>query len=89
MTLVFVAAISALSAWGGEAIRHLLGRLNDIGVIILFSAIKRQVIDVLRNRALRLDRRGPILRRRRAGLEKIYSRIENIGEDDPMRLVAP
>ena len=87
--LVVGDGINELDASGEEVVHHLVERLNSIGVVMLFSGLKKQVLDVMRATGL-----FDIIGERRffssadQALERIYSRIENIGEDDPLKLKA-
>jgi SulP family sulfate permease len=88
--LVVGDGINELDASGEEVIRHLVDRLNNIGVVMLFAGMKKQVVDVMSATGLYAmigERR--FFASAEQALEKIYSRIENIGEDDPMRPLAP
>ncbi|MDP2811826.1 MAG: SulP family inorganic anion transporter [Rhodocyclaceae bacterium] len=78
--------INDLDASGEEVIHHLVERLNETGVVMLFAGLKKQVHDVMRATGLR-----DIIGERRffstaeQALEAIYSRAEYAGEDDPLR----
>lgn len=88
--LVVGDGINELDASGEEVIHHLVDRLNNIGVVMLFAGLKKQVLDVMRATGLyaKIGERRFFASAEQA-LEKIYSRIENIGEDDPLRRPAP
>jgi SulP family sulfate permease len=78
--------INDLDASGEEAIRHLVERLNENGVVVLFSGLKKQVVDVMRATGLRevigAKRFFPTAEQ---ALQRIYARAEYAGEDDPLR----
>jgi SulP family sulfate permease len=84
--LVVGDGINELDASGEEVMHHLVERLNSIGVVMLFSGLKKQVLDVMRATGL-----FDIIGERRffssadQALDRIYSRIENIGDDDPLK----
>ena len=88
--LVVGDGINELDASGEEVIHHLVDRLNNIGVVMLFAGLKRQVIDVMRATGL-YDKvgEGRFFPGAEQALEKIYSRIENIGDQDPLRPLSP
>lgn len=46
--LIVGGGINQLDASGEEVIHHLLDRLRDAGVIVVFSGLKKQVLDVMR-----------------------------------------
>jgi SulP family sulfate permease len=79
--------INDMDASGEEVVHHLVERLNEIGVVMLFADMKKQVLDVMRSTGLY----GRIGERRffssaDLALEAIYSRAEYEDEDDPLRL---
>jgi SulP family sulfate permease len=84
--LVVGDGINELDASGEEVIHHLVERLNQNGVVMLFAGLKRQVLDVMRATGL-----WETIGERRfhsnaeQALEAIYSRPENADEDDPLR----
>jgi SulP family sulfate permease len=79
--------INDIDASGEEVIHHLVERLNESGIVMLFADMKKQVLDVMRATGLR-----DIIGERRffssaeLALEAIYSRAEYADEDDPLRL---
>ncbi|HZV53982.1 MAG TPA: SulP family inorganic anion transporter [Rhodocyclaceae bacterium] len=84
--LVVGDGINELDASGEEVIHHLVERLNSIGVVMLFAGLKKQVIDVMQATGLRAvigERR--FFATAEQALERIYSRAENVGEDDALR----
>jgi SulP family sulfate permease len=84
--LVVGDGINELDASGEEVVRHLVERMNSIGVVMLFAGLKKQVLDVMDATGLR-----PRIGQRRffstaeQALERIYSRPENADEDDALR----
>jgi SulP family sulfate permease len=80
--------INELDASGEEVIHHLAERLNTIGVVMLFSGLKKQVLDVMQATGLRaLVGEGRFFPTSDQALAKIYSRAENVGEEDTLRPV--
>jgi SulP family sulfate permease len=81
--------INDLDASGEEVIHHLVERLNEAGVVVLFAGFKKQVIDVMRATGL-----WEVIGARRfystaeQALEAIYARAEYADEHDPLRLPA-
>jgi SulP family sulfate permease len=84
--LVVANGINDIDASGEEVIHHLVERLNQNGVVMLFSGMKDQVHDVLRATGLR-DKIGDkrFFPTAEHALQSIYSRPEFAGEDDPLR----
>jgi len=81
--------INELDASGEEVIHHLVERLNSIGVVVLFSGLKKQVLDVMQATGLRaLVGEGRFFATSNLALEKIYSRAENLDEEDTLRPVS-
>ena len=84
--LVVGDGINDIDASGEEVIHHLVERLNENGTVMLFSGLKKQIHDVMRATGLR-----EVIGERRffstaeQALERIYSRVENADEDDPLR----
>jgi SulP family sulfate permease len=84
--LVVGDGINELDASGEEVIHHLVERLNSIGVVMLFAGLKKQVLDVMQATGLHA-----LLGEKRffstadKALRMIYSRAENLGEDDALR----
>ncbi|MCX7671272.1 MAG: SulP family inorganic anion transporter, partial [Anaerolineae bacterium] len=78
--------INGIDASGEEVIRHLVERLNENGIVVLFSGLKRQVIDVMQATGL-WDTVGAkrFLSTAEQALEAIYARPEHADEDDPLR----
>ncbi len=80
-------AINGIDASGEEVIHHLVERLNENGVVVLFSGLKKQVHDVMRATGLRdLIGERRFFATAEEALEAIYARDEYAGEDDALRL---
>ncbi len=81
--------INGIDASGEEVIHHLVERLNENGIVVLFAGLKKQVHDVMRATGLR-----DLIGERRffatadEALEAIYARDEYAGDDDALRLPA-
>ncbi|MBS3936071.1 MAG: STAS domain-containing protein [Sulfuritalea sp.] len=78
--------INGIDASGEEVIHHLVERLNEIGIVVLFAGLKKQIHDVMRATGLR-DKIGKkrFFATAEEALNVIYSRAEYAGEDDPLR----
>jgi SulP family sulfate permease len=84
--LVVGDGINELDASGEEVIRHLVDRLNSIGVVMLFSGLKKQVLDVMQATGLRRmigDKR--FFATAEQALTRIYQRPEYAGDEDPLK----
>jgi SulP family sulfate permease len=81
--------INDIDASGEEVIHHLVERLNESGIVVLFSGLKRQVLDVMHATGL-WEKIGShrFFATADLALEAIYSRAEYAGEDDPLRPAA-
>jgi SulP family sulfate permease len=78
--------INDLDASGEEVIHHLVERLNENGIVVIFSGLKKQVLDVMRATGL-YDLIGEkrFFPTAEQALERIYSRAEHADEDDPLK----
>ncbi len=78
--------INDIDASGEEVIHHLVERLNENGIVVLFSGLKRQVIEVMQATGL-WDRVGAkrFFSTAEQALDAIYSRPEHADEDDPLK----
>ena len=79
-------AINGIDASGEEVIHHLVERLNENGIVVLFSGLKKQIHDVMRATGLRDligDKR--FFATAEDALAAIYSRAEYAGENDALR----
>jgi SulP family sulfate permease len=87
--LVVGDGINELDASGEEVIHHLFERMNAGGVVMLFAGLKKQVLDVMHATGLHAQiGEGRFFSNAEQALEKIYSRAENIGEDDALKPLA-
>jgi len=77
--------INDIDASGEEVIHHLVERLNENGIVILFSGLKRQVLDVMQSTGLR-DKIGEkrFFSTADEALNAIYARPEYAGDEDPL-----
>ena len=84
--LVVGNGINDLDASGEEVIHHLVERLNENGIVVIFSGLKKQVTDVMRATGL-YDVIGEkrFFSTAEQALERIYARAEYAGEDDPLK----
>ena len=84
--LVVGDAINEIDASGEEVIHHLVQRLNATGVVMLFSGLKKQVLDVMQATGLR-DEIGEqrFFPTAELALERIYARDEYSNENDALR----
>ena len=84
--LIVGEGINDIDASGEEVIHHLVERLNENGIVMLFSGLKKQVHDVMNATGLR-----QLIGERRffatadEALAAIYARPEHADEDDPLR----
>ncbi|MEW5891624.1 MAG: SulP family inorganic anion transporter [Pseudomonadota bacterium] len=83
-------AINQLDASGEEVMHHLVERLRENGVELVFSGLKKQVLDVMRNTHL-LDLIGPqnIFATENQALAAIYERLGAEAADDLLCPVLP
>jgi sulfate permease, SulP family len=80
--LVVGDGINELDASGEEVIHHLVHRLHDNGVTLVFSGLKKQVLEVMRRTDL-YDYVGErnFFRNEDMALEAIYERLQDSGYD--------
>lgn len=83
-------AINQIDASGEEVVHHLVERLRESGVEILFSGLKRQIIDVMRETGL-LELIGTqnIFSTENRALAAIYERLGEEAIDDLLCPVLP
>ncbi len=80
--------INEIDASGEEVIHHLVERMRANGTVVLFSGIKKQVLDVMRATGLHvLIGEKAFFATAEQALEKIFSRAENLGVEDNLRPV--
>ena len=78
--------INELDASGEEVIHHLVERMRSTGIVVLFSGVKKQVLDVMQATGLlAVIGEKSFFPTAEAALEKIYSREENLEADDSLR----
>lgn len=78
--------INEIDASGEEVIHHLVDRMRANGTVVLFSGLKKQVLDVMRATGLYvLIGEKAFFSTAEQALEKIYSRAENRDVDDNLR----
>jgi SulP family sulfate permease len=78
--------INDIDASGEEVIHHVVERLNESGVVVLFAGLKKQIHDVMRATGLREVIGGKrFFANADDALAAIYSRPEHADEDDPLR----
>jgi len=78
--------INDLDASGEEVIHHLVERLNEAGVVVIFSGLKKQVIDVMTATGLwQVIGNGRFHSTAEQALGAIFARPEYAGEDDPLK----
>jgi len=80
--LVVGDGINQLDASGEEVVHHLIDRLKDHGVTLVFSGLKKQILDVMRNSHL-MDVLGQenFFATEDMALEDIYKRLGKEGAD--------
>jgi SulP family sulfate permease len=78
--------INDIDASGEEIIHHLVERLNESGIVVMFAGLKKQVIDVMRATGLwEIIGEKRIFSTAEQALERIYSRDEYANQDDPLK----
>jgi SulP family sulfate permease len=78
--------INDMDASGEEVVHHLVERLNENGIVVLFAGLKKQVLDVMRATGLyEVIGEKRFFSTAEQALERIYSRAEYAGEDDPLK----
>ncbi len=88
--LVVGDAINELDASGEEVLRHLVERLKETGVTLVFSGLKRQIILVLKHTgAWDVIGDDNIFATEDMALKNIYQRLSDGSEDDVHRPLAP
>ena len=78
--------INDIDASGEEVIHHLVERLNESGIVVLFAGLKKQVLDVMRSTGLwNLIGDKRFFSTAEQALERIYARAEYADENDPLK----
>lgn len=81
--LVVGDAINQLDASGEEVVHHLVERLREVGVEIVFSGLKKQVLDVMRATGLfELISQANIFATEDQAIAAIYERLGDAASDD-------
>ena len=82
--------INQMDASGEEVVHHLFERLHDAGVTLVFSGLKRQVIDVMRQTGL-FDLIGQhnIFATEDQAIAAIYDRLGSVAQEDLFCPVRP
>ena len=88
--LVVGDGINQLDASGEEIVHHLVERLNSGGVTLVFSGLKKQVLDVMRVTGLfDLISQDNIFPNETMALASIYERLGDEGKDDLFCVIKP
>ena len=88
--LVVGDGINQLDASGEEVIHHLVTRLKENGVTLVFSGLKKQVIDVMRATGLfELVTQANIFATEDQAITAIYERLGEAAQDDLFCAVKP
>lgn len=83
-------AINQLDASGEEVVHHLVERLRESGVELVFSGLKKQVLDVMRRTGLiELVGQHNIFATENQALAAIYERLGEVAADDLLCPVLP
>ena len=83
-------AVNQLDASGEEVVHHLVTRLREGNVEIVFSGLKKQILDVMRATGLfELIGQRNIFATEDQALTAIYERISDVAQDDLFCLVKP
>ena len=82
--------INQMDASGEEVVHHLFERLHDAGVTLVFSGLKRQVIDVMRQTGLYdLIGQHNVFATEAQAITTIYERLGHVGQEDLFCPVRP
>lgn len=83
-------AVNQLDASGEEVVHHLVTRLREGNVEIVFSGLKKQILDVMRSTGLfELIGQRNIFATEDQALTAIYERIADVAQDDLFCVVRP
>jgi len=86
--LIVSSGINQLDASGEEVIRHLVERLRDHGIRVVFSGLKKQVLDVIHHSGLfAYIGHENIFTNEDDALDAIYSEVIKANPDAPRRLL--
>lgn len=82
--------INQMDASGEEVVHHLFERLQDADVTLVFSGLKRQVIDVMRQTGLyEVVGQHNIFATQDQAIAAIYERLGDVAQEDLFCLVKP
>ena len=88
--LVVGDAVNQMDASGEEVVHHLVQRLREGGVELVFSGLKKQILDVMRTSGLfELVTQDNIFATEDQALAAIYERLGEAAKDDLFCLVKP
>lgn len=88
--LVVGDAVNQMDASGEEVVHHLVQRLREGGVEIVFSGLKKQILDVMRSSGLfELIGQQNIFATEDQALAAIYERLGDAAKDDLFCVVKP
>ena len=88
--LIVGEGINQMDASGEEVVHHLIERLHDADVTLVFSGLKRQVIDVMRQTGLyELVGQHNIFATQDLAIAAIYDRLGDVAQEDLFCLVKP
>ncbi|MCX8005533.1 MAG: SulP family inorganic anion transporter, partial [Burkholderiaceae bacterium] len=81
--LISGASINRIDASGEEVVRHLVERLRESGITVVFSGLKKQVLDVLRSTGLEAEIGADnLLPNDEQALAEIYRRLGRDGRGE-------
>jgi SulP family sulfate permease len=88
--LIVADGINQLDASGDEVIHHVVERLRSSGIRVVFSGLKKQVLDVMRHSGLLkyIGEENLFMDEERA-LEEIYAEVIKVKPDAKRRLMKP
>ncbi len=88
--LIVADAVNQMDASGEEVVHHLVSRLREGHVEIVFSGLKKQILDVMRSTGL-FDLIGQhnIFATEDQALTAIYERLADVAEDDLFCVIKP
>lgn len=88
--LIVADAVNQLDASGEEVVHHLVERLREGKVEVVFSGLKKQVLDVMRATGLfELIGQRNIFATEDQALTAIYERLADVAQDDLFCIVRP
>jgi len=88
--LIVADGINQLDASGDEVIHHVVERLRSSGIRVVFSGLKKQVLDVMRHSGLlRYIGEENLFMDEEKALEEIYAEVIKVKPDAKRRLMKP